>query len=156
MAREDGPDRLALGARQHDLEAALARIAEASDSARHAGDPRAHMREIGERPQRLDLADSGKRLQARRTLQRQDRGISAEIVDRSGRTGRGLQLGELVADAAEYLEPLAVEAPDREIATDAPGRVDAQRVADAPGNEIVNPPRRQFGDQRAGAGAFDA
>src|SRR5262249_5463521 len=113
MPRQDRPNYLACGARQHDLEAALAGIAEAANSAGPPGNARAHMRKIAERPKRLDHAQGGKRSQALRTLHRQDRGIVAEVANYNARSGRGLKLRELIAGAAENLEPVGVEAPDR-------------------------------------------
>src|SRR5215471_5518331 len=63
---------------------------------------------------------------------------------------------EPILGSAEDLEAGRVEPPDRKVAEDATVSGDAQRVADAPGRQIVNPSRRQRRDQLVRARAFNS
>src|SRR6516225_7283483 len=63
---------------------------------------------------------------------------------------------EPIVGSAEDLEAGRVEPPDRKVAEDATVGGDAQRVADAPGRQIVNPSRRQRRDQLVRAKAFNS
>src|SRR5262245_29004523 len=63
---------------------------------------------------------------------------------------------EPIVGSAEDLEAGRVEPPDRKVAEDATVGGDAQRVADAPGRQIVNPSRRQRRDQLVRARAFNS
>src|SRR5947207_6015854 len=143
LLRERRPDQVACGTRRDDLEATLARVAKTPDTTWHSRNVRPHMREIRQRAQRFDLARGTERAQARRTLHREDRRVGAELADRYSRSSGGLQRHEFIAASAEDLEAHRVKAPNREIAEHPPSGVDAQRVADASGLQIVDPPRRQ-------------
>src|SRR5262245_4112502 len=63
---------------------------------------------------------------------------------------------EPIVGSAEDLEAGRVEPPDRKVAEDATVGGDAQRVADAPGRQIVHWSRRQRRDQLVRAGAFNS
>src|SRR5262245_52979729 len=63
---------------------------------------------------------------------------------------------EPIVGSAEDLEAGRVEPPDRKVAEDATVGGDAQRVADTPGRQIVNPARRQRRDQLVRARAFNS
>src|SRR5215831_4840542 len=63
---------------------------------------------------------------------------------------------EPILGSAEDLEALRVEPPDRKVAEDATVGSDAQRVADAPGRQIVDSSRCQRRDQLVRAGAFNS
>src|SRR6516164_9875237 len=62
---------------------------------------------------------------------------------------------EPIVGSAEDLEAGRVKPPDRKVAEDATVG-GAQRVADAPGRQIVNPSRRQRRDQLVRARAFNS